>query len=227
MITNREFNRYLAFFFLFFLYQLVIVVGNSIGTVLKIIMLIVYAVCLVFFGVKFSFVPKEWIFATAWMSKKIFLLTPYLVFPLYNLLVCEAFSLSFFDIITVLFTCITEEFLFRGILFNCLNEKVRCAGFIQGMLFAVCHLTNTSAYWGTGLVIYLFVVLAVGIGFYHITVKYNSLIPAIFLHFVTNLAACDSKCFNGGYETVGLLLCALIYLCFNPIIKGGKNEILY
>jgi len=83
----------------------------------------------------------------------------------------------------VIIASITEEIIFRGYLLNALRSKfnLQTAAIIAAMVFASVHL-----FLGPGFLIYIFLGAFIPIYLY---VKFDSLYPAMLMHFFNNLVA--------------------------------------
>lgn len=114
----------------------------------------------------------------------------------------------------------TEEFLFRGVIYNTLSKKmsIRWTIIIQAILFGVFHFNLVQGAYATLL----------GLVFGYITYKTKSLWPAIIIHMVNNLIATIapyvlSESFDGNIVYILFAIIGAIGVIIGLFLTKNKN----
>ncbi len=151
-------------------------------------------------------------------------LLPYGLLPAANLLAGPLSFGGWAEIFVMLWVCVVEEIAFRGIFLCYVPGKQGIL--LSAAVFALLHGANLLA--GADVfytLLQMALAFGMGICWGGIRCRFGSIIPCIFLHFLTNLTAGEPAFFPGAAWTIGAVALCLGYsmwLCGKkPQTDGG------
>ena len=154
-------------------------------------------------------------------------LCPLIVFPLYNFWVGRECLISLPTMIIVLSLSVSEELFFRGFMLHFFVRWGNLSSIlITSTIFALFHFVNIIK--DNNVVYILIQVLCaffVGICYIAVTIKYNSLLPCVVIHFLTNITGINTYVQNRNIgEMSGVYLCMMVHAIYGVYLFKKCNN---
>lgn len=160
---------------------------------------------------------------TVWLGKpnrlkfrELLQLLPLLILPAYHLLTAQACALSLSVVVLMLSVCVTEEVFFRGYLLRYFLKVGRISGILlSSVVFALCHSINLLHQPNMAYIIAQIVcAFILGICYGAVTVQYETILPALFAHFLTNITGLSGTILESGQAALAFWICIASYFCY-------------
>lgn len=155
------------------------------------------------------------------LSQKMIKLLPLLMLPIVNIAV-YGIKLEFCNTVTMLCVAMIEEIFFRGFLQRFFEKKsLAVAIYLTNIIFALLHIINYVLIKDTALMpMQILAAFCVGTCFSVVTMKYDSIIPCIFFHFLINVTG------NNDITKINrslLSICVIMYLFYGCFLWKKKD----
>ena len=154
-------------------------------------------------------------------------LFPLSLLPICNLMIGKDGCIDFWSSIFIMSVAIIEELFFRGFMLHFFVRQSRMLGvLLTSIIFALFHCVNLIQN-DDHIYVFLQVICAfsVGLCFAATTIKYNSLIPCLVVHFLINVTGIINPISVGNSKEVcGLWICIAVYLFYAVFLYKEIQE---
>lgn len=142
------------------------------------------------------------------------------LFPIYNLAGRNLQNLTVPFAIEMFCAALTEEICFRGFLQPVLSFRGKCTGILlTSLVFSLLHSVNfyTEPNWYYVL-LQMLGAFATGISYGAVRLRWESILPCVAAHFLTNITAADN------WTVIGLFACTALQLVIGLWLCAGIRE---
>lgn len=142
--------------------------------------------------------------------QKMIRLLPVLMLPIFNIAI-YGLRFDFFDTVTMLCVATVEEIFFRGFLQHFFEKKsIVGAVYITSIIFAFFHLVNIVVVRDmVSIIMQMLVAFCVGTCFSAVAIKYDSIVPCIFFHFLINVTGNNDI----GKTNISIMIMCMVIYC--------------